>query len=367
MKKLNRIGAWLMVCVLLITMIMPADVKAATKVAKPKLQSSKMQTDGSVLVKFVPKSGVSIYYTTNGKKPAPGKSGTKKYSKKGIRLTSIKTIKAVAKKGSQVSAVYSKKFKALKPLDPPKFLGGETGGGAGVLRFEKEANIDIYYTINNKTPKVGTSYTYQYDEKTGILLYEEENIVKVIATDGKRISKVITKTLLMSEYSSFVAKKELEAKEKAQKIVANLIKQEMDDYTKIQLLHDYVVDNVEYDLGNEETTESDYRGTFASALLDGKAVCTGYSLALDLLCEYAGIETYPIGSGAMNHDWNLVKYNGYWYHIDPTWDDIESSNEKRKYRYFLLTDEEMKQDHTWDHADTTPACNGPHVPKPYEK
>lgn len=365
MKKLNRIGAWLMVCVLLITMIMPADVNAATKVAKPKLQSSKMQTDGSVLVKFVPKSGVNIYYTTNGKKPAPGKSGTKKYSKKGIRLTSTKTIKAVEKKGSQVSAVYSKKFKALKPLDPPKYLGGESGDGPGKVWFKKEPNIEIYYTVNNKTPKVGTPYTYQYDEKTGILLYEEECTVKVIATDGKRVSSVWSQTFIMGEYDSFLAKKELEAKEKAKEIVASLIKPGMDDYTKIQLLHDYIVDNVEYDLGDDET--SDYRGTFASALLDGKAVCTGYSLALDLLYEYAGIETYPIGSRAMMHDWNLVKYNGYWYHIDPTFDDIESSNEKRKYRYFLLTDEEMKQDHTWDHADTTPTCNGPHIPKPYEK
>lgn len=365
MKKLNRIGAWLMVCVLLITMIMPADVKAATKVTKPRLQSSKMQTDGSVLVKFVPKSGVNIYYTTNGKKPAPGKSGTKKYSKKGIRLTSTKTIKAVAKKGSQVSAIYSKKFKTEKPLDPPKIEKAYIGMSdipVAMLKIKQQA--EIYYTLNGKEPKKGSSYTYLYDDKVHIPLYDEETIVKAVAINGKRISSVASRTVELTEDESHQAKREYDAIKKAKEIVGNFIKPDMDDYTKIQVLHDYVIDTVTYDLGDPTTIESDDRGTAAGALLDGKAVCTGYTLGLKLLLEYADIETQGIGSSKMIHDWLLVKYNGYWYHVDPTWDDHTG---KDKYKYFLLNDEEMSKDHNWDDPDTTPACNGPHVPKPYEK
>ena len=51
------------------------------------------------------------------------------------------------------------------------------------------------------------------------------------------------------------------------------------------------------------------------------------------------------GSG---HTWNLVKLDGEWYHIDPTWDDSDD-----QHFYFGVTDEMMLL--TEGHAGYTPA------------
>ena len=54
--------------------------------------------------------------------------------------------------------------------------------------------------------------------------------------------------------------------------------------------------------------------------------------------------------------WNKVKIGDKWYAIDCTWDDpvasnlTEGMNEDICYLYFLITDEDMSFDHTWDNS-----------------
>lgn len=52
----------------------------------------------------------------------------------------------------------------------------------------------------------------------------------------------------------------------------------------------------------------------------------------------------------LNHAWNIIKINGEWRHVDVTW-DLPCAWYKKcvlrggKYGYFLLTNEEIQEDH----------------------
>ena len=106
---------------------------------------------------------------------------------------------------------------------------------------------------------------------------------------------------------------------------------------KVIIIHDYIIDHVRYvDSGN------DLQYTAAGALLNGKAVCEGYSLLFYRMCKEAGVPVRFITGTAYDsygveaHAWNIVKINGKWYNMDVTWDD-DSENQ-----FFLQSDEDFE-------------------------
>ena len=98
------------------------------------------------------------------------------------------------------------------------------------------------------------------------------------------------------------------------------------DYEKIKMAHDYLIENVEYVNG--------YDGAY-SALCLGKAVCNGYAAAFQLMMEELGIPCFMVSNSELAHVWNCVYLDGYWYDIDVTWDDPVKGNEEISYHYFL--------------------------------
>ncbi|MBQ9272730.1 MAG: hypothetical protein IJ227_03290 [Mogibacterium sp.] len=107
------------------------------------------------------------------------------------------------------------------------------------------------------------------------------------------------------------------------------------DYERIAAIHDFICDSTEYEAAEDG---DNIRRTAYGALIDGKAVCQGYSLALYRLLLEAGIDNRiifgqgiePAGASG-SHTWNIVKLYGKYYYIDPTWDDSTFSRD-----YFLV-------------------------------
>lgn len=125
------------------------------------------------------------------------------------------------------------------------------------------------------------------------------------------------------------------------------------DYDKIMKIHDFLVDNIEYDSTYQAT------GTYGvyGALIGKKCVCEGYAKALKYLANQTGIKCEIMQGTATNssgktesHAWNCVKIDGIWYEIDATWDDpiIIGNGYKTntfKYRYFLKGSVTFEKDH----------------------
>lgn len=116
-------------------------------------------------------------------------------------------------------------------------------------------------------------------------------------------------------------------------------------------IHDYIVENCEYKLVENEHIYSSAYG----ALVKGEAACEGYSKAAKLLFDRAGIESAVVsgisvaedGTGGA-HMWNAVKVYGDFYYLDCTWDDPlnEDGESVKIYSYFNLSNEMIASTHT---------------------
>lgn len=122
-----------------------------------------------------------------------------------------------------------------------------------------------------------------------------------------------------------------------QNILSN-VKPEMTTEEKILAVHESFCEWVEYDnrLHHGNMPYESYSAY--GALINGKAVCGGYSLAFVVLMQRIGVESKMVISPAMNHGWNLVKIDDNWYHIDTTWDDSTEVTGTIDHVWYLKSD-----------------------------
>lgn len=109
-------------------------------------------------------------------------------------------------------------------------------------------------------------------------------------------------------------------------------------YQKVLSIHDGLANRIAYDVDFSSDRAYDAYG----ALVDGEAVCEGYSEAFKLICDKEGIPCIlVVGTGVSSagsgpHMWNAVKMeDDKWYGVDVTWDD-QTENYERIYKEFLL-------------------------------
>ncbi|MBO5935520.1 MAG: hypothetical protein J6Q94_08540 [Clostridia bacterium] len=119
-----------------------------------------------------------------------------------------------------------------------------------------------------------------------------------------------------------------------------------DDYSTELAIHDYIVKNCTY-TENAENASNAY-----GCLIDGEAVCSGYSRATMLLLNKAGIESVLVGgtgitsdNEVISHMWNIVWIDGSPYHLDVTWDDPGNANNTISHIFFNVTTEQISTDH----------------------
>lgn len=117
-------------------------------------------------------------------------------------------------------------------------------------------------------------------------------------------------------------------------IITNIV-EGMSDYDKIKLFHDHIINITTYD---SEHTEEKY--TAYNLLTSGKAICGGYSDIMSIYLNMIGLQNYKINSD--NHIWNLVNLDGFWYHLDTTWDDpVDGKNQYLIHNFFLISTDEL--------------------------
>ena len=110
-------------------------------------------------------------------------------------------------------------------------------------------------------------------------------------------------------------------------------------FEKVLSIHDELANRIAYDKTFSFERAYDAYG----ALVDGLAVCEGYSEAFKLLCDKNSIPcVLVVGTGITSavpgpHMWNMVQMeDGKWYGVDVTWNDQTEDHGKIFYDFFLV-------------------------------
>lgn len=146
-----------------------------------------------------------------------------------------------------------------------------------------------------------------------------------------------------------------EAIEQVEQIKNQIVAQKTGDtYTDIRMVHDYIINNAEYDT----TLAQPYIYNLYGTLVKHKSVCEGYAESFKYLLDALEIPCIIVIGEATNssgetesHAWNYVQIDDAWYAVDTTWDDpvvIGNGNASNhsKYKYFLRGSSRMDQEHT---------------------
>lgn len=133
--------------------------------------------------------------------------------------------------------------------------------------------------------------------------------------------------------------------------ILNGITTDMNEFERVEYIHDTINKMCVYGESSSGNQDSAY-----GCLVEGRAICEGYSKAFLLLCNKAGIDCTIVTGTALSdsgenvsHMWNMVMIDGEWYHIDLTWDDPTLNPLDKSYvrhDFFNLTDSEISQTHT---------------------
>lgn len=211
------------------------------------------------------------------------------------------------------------------------------------FEFENEDKDDVkaaYYAVLDDHPEyfwLGRNYTYS-------------------TTSWGDYSSVTVEPVLYSSDKEKIKAAEQKLNSAADAIAAQANFQ-VSTYEKILYVHDHILDNTYYDRSVLNAVDNNDKelilaSTAYGCLCEGKAVCSGYSAAFQLVMHRLGIECGKVNGTRISedgsHQWNFVKLEDGYYFMDLTWDDpiTESGEPKITHEYFLLTADDLKMTHT---------------------
>lgn len=184
---------------------------------------------------------------------------------------------------------------------------------------------------------------------------------------------MVTKVSISAEYvysKEEAAAIERQVQEAARECLAG-IPEGADDYAKAKYLYEYLANTVSYErieANLEAGSGASPDQTVEGALVYRRAVCSGYASAYQYLLQELGIPcTYIAGEArGENHAWCLVKLDGAFYYVDPTWGDPQFAGEGEgetfsreglvNYDYLCITTAELEADHLVQVPFGVPSC-----------
>lgn len=228
----------------------------------------------------------------------------------------------------------------------------------------KSELINIYYTIVNSgmtdfTFYCSKEYTNCVDDVNDFA--NNQNMISNINNfvhpynSFKTITTIVESTGKVSLHIDKVYDEEMIVilNYKVDEIIKKYTKDSDTIKVKLKKIHDYIIDNTTYDKERSDKKIVNYKSDNAyGVLIENYGLCGGYTDAMMLFLEKLNIPNYKIATE--NHVWNYVKIDDKWLHLDLTWDDPITENDRNVLddSYFLITSEELanleKEEHNYD-------------------
>ena len=212
---------------------------------------------------------------------------------------------------------------------------------------EKKAYINVFNNIENHPEYIKIPLLSQSEFENFYFAVKNDNPDMLCFADSCNMITFMSSCFLQLKYD---CEKE-ECKSKADildKKVTEILKSidTSDEYSSELAIHDYIVINCSYTEGAKNASNA------YGCLIDGEAVCSGYSRAAMLLLKKAGVEAMLIGGTgitsedeSISHMWNIVWIDEKPYHLDVTWDDPDFSENIVSHMFFNLTTKDIFVDH----------------------
>lgn len=215
---------------------------------------------------------------------------------------------------------------------------------------------------------VNENYRYVAYEQPDYFWVDPNSFTLKELSQGKQYSLSIDIKYNVSEKEAKEKKKEYDAV--VNEIVEGAVSKEY-LFDAVLYAYDTILEKTDYDHSLAEETKTDLIGFSAyGCLVEGKTVCSGYTLAFTSIMQKLGLtcgaefdaeaEKEDADGG---HVWNYCKLGSDYYYFDLTWDDTGfDSDELRQYldythNFFAVTEKELSYTHeSMKSEPTSPEC-----------
>ncbi len=206
------------------------------------------------------------------------------------------------------------------------------------IHYAEKQSVNTYYKYEKMTQLMSEKYRYVHPEYFNYLRLKDCSFVD---DEGGRYG--FTMVLEFDDLDSTVKREYYAiAVEEARELyleAARNLSPTLSQRRRAELLCEAIAEKVDYKNDRTGLCHTAY-----CALVNGYAVCDGYTSLLNMLLRMDGIECEGrVGNAAGGrHSWTYANLDGDWVNIDATWFDGSHSG------YVGLTDEEIASTHTVD-------------------
>lgn len=233
------------------------------------------------------------------------------------------------------------------------------------LNYEEVFDLSVNYS-NMDSDAIHTVHWYVLLDYPEIFWLNGENSISYIEADeGKILQSInVTNQYTVEEIENYNSQLDLVVKE-----VETLVEAVTSDYERALAIYEYIILNCEYNqeaaevkiTSSTETEESLRSSSIIGTLIDGEAICSGYSESYTYLLTKIGINCFSVLGDADNvgHQWNIIMLDGAYYQVDCTWGDADSEQKEAddiSYNYFGLTSEQIWRTHIEMNDIIYPVC-----------
>ncbi|MDE6665920.1 MAG: hypothetical protein K2K14_07035 [Ruminococcus sp.] len=242
---------------------------------------------------------------------------------------------------------FVKESGVFEPYPDAEYLTAEKSSSRPVYELLDENEQAVYSALYNGVSEKKTEIPLPYEvsgdvySKIYCIFEKQESDFFYIDSTYYTAEKVRNAQIVLRENTDEIDRKITELEQSAETALRNCC--DTDDYEKALYIHDYIINNCEYNVGEDYK----YSSTAYGCLVDGQANCEGYAKAFSYLAGRMGMASVLVTGKTdkgENHAWNQVRIDGEWYNLDVTWDDMDVPEGARKV-YFLCNDETFSRTH----------------------